>query len=73
MTTIPGHRKVQGHDSPPFLGGRGGDAEEAAMPAVGDLAPEFALQSDRGETVNLSQFAGQRVVVYFYYKAGTGG
>lgn len=43
------------------------------MLAVGDVAPEFTLQSDKGERVSLSQFRGQRVVVYFYMKANTPG
>jgi len=33
---------------------------------VGDVAPDFTLQSDSGESVRLSDFRGKRVVVYFY-------
>ncbi len=33
---------------------------------VGDLAPDFELPSQTGETVKLSDFAGRWVVVYFY-------
>ena len=40
---------------------------------VGDEAPEFELQNQRGETVSLSQFSGQPVVVYFYPRANTEG
>jgi peroxiredoxin Q/BCP len=41
---------------------------------VGDSAPDFSLQSQSGETVSLSQFAGQKpVVVYFYPKDDTPG
>jgi len=44
-----------------------------AMPKVGDQAPEFALETDSGETVRLSDFRGRRVVLYFYPKADTPG
>ena len=40
---------------------------------VGDAAPEFSLQNQNGETVQLSQFRGQRVVIYFYPKDDTPG
>lgn len=40
---------------------------------TGDTAPEFALSNDRGETVSLKDFAGSRVIVYFYPKANTPG
>ncbi|MEB3275938.1 MAG: thioredoxin-dependent thiol peroxidase [Cyanobacteriota bacterium] len=40
---------------------------------VGDAAPEFSLQDQSGETVRLSQFRGQRVVIYFYPKDDTPG
>ena len=43
------------------------------MVAVGAMAPDFTLRSDGGESVSLSQFRGQKVVVYFYFKAGTPG
>jgi peroxiredoxin Q/BCP len=33
---------------------------------TGDKAPAFALPDENGETVRLSDFAGRRVVVYFY-------
>ena len=33
---------------------------------VGDTAPAFTLTNDKGETVSLSDYAGQRVIVYFY-------
>ncbi|GAA5189231.1 thioredoxin-dependent thiol peroxidase [Ferrimonas gelatinilytica] len=39
----------------------------------GAKAPDFALQNQNGETVRLSDFAGQRVLVYFYPKAMTPG
>jgi len=34
-------------------------------------APDFELPNHDGETVRLSDFEGQRVVLYFYPKAGT--
>lgn len=40
---------------------------------AGDAAPAFELSNDRGETVSLADFAGSRVVVYFYPKANTPG
>jgi thioredoxin-dependent peroxiredoxin len=41
--------------------------------AVGDAAPSFTLTAADGSTVSLSDFAGQRVVVYFYPAAMTPG
>lgn len=43
------------------------------MPQVGQSAPAFSLQNHDGESVSLSDFEGQRVVLYFYPKAGTEG
>ncbi len=40
---------------------------------VGDLAPDFALPADNGQTARLSDFRGKRVVVYFYPKDNTSG
>ncbi len=39
----------------------------------GDRAPDFALKDQNGETVKLSDYAGKKVLVYFYPKAGTPG
>jgi len=39
----------------------------------GTKAPDFTLVSDKGEEVTLSDFHGQRVVLYFYPKADTPG
>lgn len=39
----------------------------------GDTAPAFTLPNDRGEEVSLADFAGQRVIVYFYPRANTPG
>lgn len=41
--------------------------------APGDTAPDFTLTSDTGEQVSLADFAGRRVVVYFYPAAMTPG
>ncbi len=43
------------------------------MVGEGELAPEFELESDRGETVRLSDLRGRRVVLYFYPKDDTSG
>lgn len=40
---------------------------------AGDLAPKFSLPDQDGEEVNLTDFQGQRVLVYFYPKAMTPG
>lgn len=40
---------------------------------IGDLAPDFALPSDTGEIVRLSDLRGKRVVLYFYPKDDTSG
>ena len=39
----------------------------------GTPAPDFALQSDAGETIRLSDLRGKRVVLYFYPKDDTTG
>jgi peroxiredoxin Q/BCP len=46
-----------------------------ALPAleVGKKAPSFALPDEEGRTVKLADFAGRRVVVFFYPKADTPG
>ena len=41
---------------------------------VGDRAPDFALQDQKGKTVKLSDFLGKKTVVLaFYIKASTPG
>jgi peroxiredoxin Q/BCP len=37
----------------------------------GTMAPEFALTSDDGKEVSLSDFRGKKVILYFYPKAHT--
>jgi peroxiredoxin Q/BCP len=41
--------------------------------AEGEQAPDFTLPDQDGEPVTLSELRGQRVVLYFYPKAGTSG
>ena len=43
------------------------------VPAVGSQAPDFALPADDGQVVRLSDYRGQRVVLYFYPKDMTSG
>lgn len=43
------------------------------MVNVGDSAPDFELISDEGQTVKLSQYRGQRVLLFFFPKADTPG
>src|SRR5262249_30235886 len=43
------------------------------MVEEGKPAPEFALMSDTGESVSLSDFRGRSVVLYFYPRDDTPG
>jgi peroxiredoxin Q/BCP len=40
---------------------------------AGDKAPNFSLQNQRGELHTLSDYAGHKVLVYFYPRASTPG
>ena len=40
---------------------------------VGDKAPEFSLPDGDGNTVSLSDYSGQKVLVWFFPKASTPG
>ena len=42
-------------------------------PQVGDIAPIVSLPRDGGDIISLSDFAGQKVVLYFYPKDDTPG
>ncbi len=42
------------------------------MLEVSELAPEFSLPNQNGVIVNLSDYRGKKVVVYFYLKDETG-
>ena len=39
----------------------------------GDIAPEIELLDSDGKSVKLSDFRGQKIVLFFYPKAGTSG
>ncbi len=41
--------------------------------SAGDKAPTFSLTDQNGKKVKLADFKGQRLLVYFYPKAGTSG
>lgn len=41
--------------------------------APGDPAPPFSLEDQHGTTVNLSDYAGRKLLVYFYPQADTSG
>jgi thioredoxin-dependent peroxiredoxin len=43
------------------------------MVKEGDIAPDFILKHKDGQIMNLSDFRGQRVVLYFYPKDDTPG
>ncbi|WP_019955259.1 thioredoxin-dependent thiol peroxidase [Yoonia vestfoldensis] len=43
------------------------------QPVIGETAPAISLPRDGGDIVNLSDFSGQKVVVYFYPKDDTPG
>lgn len=43
------------------------------MLEVGTKAPNFTLKNQEGQEVSLSQFAGKRVVLYFYPRDNTPG
>ncbi|GAB55063.1 alkyl hydroperoxide reductase/thiol specific antioxidant/ Mal allergen [Glaciecola punicea ACAM 611] len=40
---------------------------------AGDNAPQFTLQNQRGQSVDISSLQGSKVLVYFYPKASTPG
>ena len=43
------------------------------MLEVGSKAPDFTLDDQDGKPVSLSSFKGQKVLLWFYPKASTGG
>jgi peroxiredoxin Q/BCP len=45
----------------------------AEFPKAGDKAPAFSLPCDGGGTVSLKDFAGKKLVLYFYPRADTPG
>lgn len=43
------------------------------LPAIGDHAPDFDLETDGGKRLRLSDLRGNKVVLYFYPKDDTSG
>ncbi len=43
------------------------------MLEIGNMAPDFELTTDEGKTVKLSDYRGQRVLLFFYPRAATPG
>jgi thioredoxin-dependent peroxiredoxin len=43
------------------------------MPQIGEQAPDFELKNQNGQTVKLSDYRGQKVVLFAFPKAGTSG
>ncbi|RAV34506.1 thioredoxin-dependent thiol peroxidase [Corynebacterium heidelbergense] len=56
-----------------LLDATNGAPSEQVKLQPGDTAPAFSLPADDGSIVSLSDFAGQKVVVYFYPRANTPG
>jgi peroxiredoxin Q/BCP len=48
-------------------------ANKAVNPGVGTKAPAFTLPRDGGGSVSLADFAGRKLVLYFYPRADTPG
>lgn len=48
-------------------------AAEINRPKVGDKAPYFAGEIAQGQTISLSDFAGKKLILYFYPKDNTPG
>ena len=46
---------------------------EATMLKVGDTAPDFSVETNRNDTVTLSDQRGKTIVLWFYPKADTPG
>jgi thioredoxin-dependent peroxiredoxin len=53
--------------------GQSKSANGAELPAPGTKAPAFSLPRDGGGTVSLADFAGRKLVLYFYPRADTSG
>ena len=56
-----------------FAGLRAARADNAAMPAEGQMAPNFTLPSQNDTPISLDQYRGKWVVLYFYPKDMTTG
>jgi peroxiredoxin Q/BCP len=48
-------------------------ADDSKMPAVGQMAPDFTLNSQEDKPITLSHYKGKWVVLYFYPKDMTSG
>jgi thioredoxin-dependent peroxiredoxin len=48
-------------------------AQRPAPPAEGAMAPSFTLPRDGGSSVSLQDFAGEKLVLFFYPRANTPG
>lgn len=47
--------------------------DPSMQPQAGDTAPAVSLPNDQGETVNLADYKGKNIVLYFYPKDDTPG
>jgi thioredoxin-dependent peroxiredoxin len=47
--------------------------KDAAMPTIGEPAPDFSLPNQDGNIVNLRDFRGKKVILFAYPKANTPG
>ena len=43
------------------------------MLEIGDIAPNFELAADDGSSIKLADYAGQKLLIFFYPKAATPG
>ena len=43
------------------------------MVLEGSKAPDFTLENQEGESVGLKDFVGQKLLIWFFPKANTGG
>jgi peroxiredoxin Q/BCP len=59
--------------APRAVSGSPAKAANRASPADGAKAPAFRLPRDGGGTVGLADFAGRKLVLYFYPRADTSG
>jgi peroxiredoxin Q/BCP len=59
--------------APRAVSGGPAKAENGAGPTAGGKAPTFRLPRDGGGTVGLTDFAGRKLVLYFYPRADTSG
>jgi AhpC/TSA family len=69
LTSIPCSGSIKGRSVDSFVQNPGGPIVKE-----GDQAPSFSVLDDQGKTVNLSDFAGKKeVVLFFFPKADTPG